>query len=148
MNKKSIKDVQVKGKKCLVRVDFNVPMKDGVITITINNLSATDAKALDVQLSEAKDYKVVEASVLTHGQIQTCNTFDEPENVKEEVFKAYEVSGNTLKLTLPALLSSINFLYVPRGEEPVGSPNTNGRFSLWLLIAFAMCCAVHALISL
>lgn len=32
MNKMSIKDVQVKGKKCLVRVDFNVPMKDGVIT--------------------------------------------------------------------------------------------------------------------
>ncbi len=32
MNKKSIKDVQVKGKRCLVRVDFNVPMKDGVIT--------------------------------------------------------------------------------------------------------------------
>ncbi len=32
MNKKTIKDVNVKGKKCLVRVDFNVPMKDGVIT--------------------------------------------------------------------------------------------------------------------
>ena len=32
MNKKSIKDVNVKGKRCLVRVDFNVPMKDGVIT--------------------------------------------------------------------------------------------------------------------
>ena len=32
MNKMSIKDVDVKGKKCLVRVDFNVPMKDGVIT--------------------------------------------------------------------------------------------------------------------
>ena len=32
MNKKSIKDVEVKGKKCLVRCDFNVPMKDGVIT--------------------------------------------------------------------------------------------------------------------
>ena len=32
MNKQSIKDVNVKGKKCLVRVDFNVPMKDGVIT--------------------------------------------------------------------------------------------------------------------
>ena len=32
MNKKSVKDVQVKGKVCLVRVDFNVPMKDGVIT--------------------------------------------------------------------------------------------------------------------
>ncbi|MBQ7348833.1 MAG: phosphoglycerate kinase [Clostridia bacterium] len=32
MNKKSIKDIEVKGKRCLVRVDFNVPMKDGVIT--------------------------------------------------------------------------------------------------------------------
>ncbi len=32
MNKQSIKDVNVQGKRCLVRVDFNVPMKDGVIT--------------------------------------------------------------------------------------------------------------------
>ena len=32
MNKKTIKDVEVKGKRCLVRVDLNVPMKDGVIT--------------------------------------------------------------------------------------------------------------------
>ncbi len=32
MNKKTIRDVEVKGKKCLVRVDFNVPMKNGVIT--------------------------------------------------------------------------------------------------------------------
>ncbi len=32
MNKLSIKDVNVNGKRCLVRVDFNVPMKDGVIT--------------------------------------------------------------------------------------------------------------------
>ena len=31
-NKKSITDIEVKGKKCLVRCDFNVPMKDGVIT--------------------------------------------------------------------------------------------------------------------
>ena len=34
MNKKTIKDVDVKGKKCLVRVDFNVPMQDGKITNT------------------------------------------------------------------------------------------------------------------
>ncbi len=32
MNKLTVKDIEVKGKKCLVRVDFNVPMKDGVIT--------------------------------------------------------------------------------------------------------------------
>ena len=31
MNKKTIKDVDIKGKKVLIRVDFNVPIKNGVI---------------------------------------------------------------------------------------------------------------------
>ena len=34
MSKKTIKDVELKGKKVLMRVDFNVPMKGGVITDT------------------------------------------------------------------------------------------------------------------
>lgn len=32
MNKKTIKDVDLKGKRVFIRVDFNVPIKDGVIT--------------------------------------------------------------------------------------------------------------------
>ncbi len=32
MNKKTIRDIDVNGKRVLVRCDFNVPMKDGVIT--------------------------------------------------------------------------------------------------------------------
>ena len=32
MNKKTVDDIQVKGKKVLVRCDFNVPIKDGKIT--------------------------------------------------------------------------------------------------------------------
>ena len=32
LNKKTIEDIDVKGKRVLVRCDFNVPLKDGVIT--------------------------------------------------------------------------------------------------------------------
>ena len=32
LNKKTVEDIAVKGKRVLVRCDFNVPLKDGVIT--------------------------------------------------------------------------------------------------------------------
>ena len=32
LNKKSVNDINVKGKRVLVRCDFNVPLKDGEIT--------------------------------------------------------------------------------------------------------------------
>lgn len=32
MNKKSIRDIDVKGQRVFCRVDFNVPMKDGQVT--------------------------------------------------------------------------------------------------------------------
>ena len=32
LNKKSVDDIDVKGKRVLVRCDFNVPLKEGVIT--------------------------------------------------------------------------------------------------------------------
>lgn len=32
MNKKSVKDIDVKGRVVFCRVDFNVPMKDGKVT--------------------------------------------------------------------------------------------------------------------
>jgi len=31
MNKKTLRDVDLKGKKVIMRVDFNVPVKEGVI---------------------------------------------------------------------------------------------------------------------
>lgn len=54
-NKKTIEDIDCKGKRVLVRCDFNVPMKDGVITDnkrivealpTIKYLSSNGAKLI------------------------------------------------------------------------------------------------------
>ncbi len=32
MNKKTLKDVELKGKRVVMRVDFNVPIKEGAIS--------------------------------------------------------------------------------------------------------------------
>ena len=55
LNKKTVDDINVKGKKVLVRCDFNVPLKDGKITDenrlvaalpTIQKLVADGAKVI------------------------------------------------------------------------------------------------------
>lgn len=55
INKKTVKDIDVNGKKVIVRVDFNVPIKDGIITDdnrivqalpTINYLIDNNAKII------------------------------------------------------------------------------------------------------
>ncbi len=71
MNKKSIKDVEVKGKRCLVRCDFNVPMKDGVIT---------DENRINGALPTIK-------YLLDHGaKVVLCSHMGKPHNIFTEGF--------------------------------------------------------------
>ncbi len=71
MNKKTILDVDVKGKKCLVRVDFNVPIKDGKIT---------DENRINGALPTIK-------YLIEHGaKVILCSHMGKPHNILTEGF--------------------------------------------------------------
>ena len=71
MAKRTVKDLDVAGKRVIVRVDFNVPRKDGVITNdnrivaalpTINYLVENKAKV--IMVDSKKDKKAKEKLIL------------------------------------------------------------------------------------
>ncbi|NLJ90752.1 MAG: alpha-N-arabinofuranosidase [Clostridiales bacterium] len=74
--------------------------KDDVITITLNNLSATDSEDVEVLLVE-DGYKVVEAKIVSHEDMKAHNTFEDPDNVKEVDFTAYEYKNGNLVISMP-----------------------------------------------
>lgn len=118
MNKKSIKDVQVKGKKCLVRVDFNVPMKDGVITDenriqgalpTIKYLMDQGAKVI-LCSHMGKPHSIFSAKVgLTKKEKKAIEAMpaEEQEKAKEEAI-AKALKNDPVKLTLKPVADRLN----------------------------------------
>lgn len=83
------------------KVTESVSKKDGIITITLNNLSVDEKQELDVMLTEKESYNLLEAKVVTDADMHTFNTFDEPERIKEEDFDGVTINGNALKVILP-----------------------------------------------
>ena len=77
MNKKTVKDIEVKGKRVLVRCDFNVPMKDGVIT---------DDNRIVGALPTIKYLMENGAKVIL------CSHFGKPKNGPEEKFSLAPVA--------------------------------------------------------
>ena len=78
----------------------SVSEKDGVVTITINNLSVSDTESVEVTLDGMETATLVEANIVT-GPKDSYNTFENPEQVKEEKFEAVSVAGNQLSLQIP-----------------------------------------------
>ena len=74
--------------------------KDGIITITLNNLSIESAEEVEVQLANGV-YKVVEARIVTNSDMHAHNTFEAPEEVIEKDFNDYEVKGENILVKLP-----------------------------------------------
>ena len=77
LNKKNVEDLQVKGRKVLVRVDFNVPMKDGKIT--------NDNR---IQAALPTINKLVENGA----KIVLCSHLGKPKNGPEEKFSLAPVA--------------------------------------------------------
>ncbi len=99
MNKVSIKDIEIKGKKVLVRVDFNVPLKDGVIT---------DDNRIKAALETIKYLVDQEAKVILFSHLG---------KVKEEADKA-KLSIKPAASRLEELLGqTVSFVAQTRGEE-------------------------------
>ncbi|MBQ8696129.1 MAG: phosphoglycerate kinase, partial [Clostridia bacterium] len=71
-NKKTIEDIDVVGKRVLVRCDFNVPMKDGVIT---------DTKRIDGAFPTVKYLADQGAKVIL------CSHMGRPHNIFNETLK-------------------------------------------------------------
>lgn len=74
MNKKSVRDIELTGKRAFVRVDFNVPLEDGKITDdkriratlpTINYLIEKGAKVILASHMGRPNGEVVESLRLT-----------------------------------------------------------------------------------
>ncbi|WP_042462896.1 phosphoglycerate kinase [Neobacillus dielmonensis] len=107
MNKKSVKDIDVKGKCVFCRVDFNVPMQDGKITDdtriraalpTIQYLTEQGAKVLLASHLGRPKGKVVEEMRLTPVAARLS------ELLGKEVKKADEAYGDSVK----ALIDTLN----------------------------------------
>ncbi len=90
--------------KCEVpELTESVTVKEGTITVTVNNLSLTDKKSLDIILTEDKDYKVIESTMVGGSDPHDYNTFDDPDKVVEKKFDdCSKVAGNKFLLNIPA----------------------------------------------
>ncbi len=101
-------DSFIEGVQTVGEDEFQVPdlqesvsvSEDGTVNLTLNNLSVSESREVEVAFTELHPGKV-EGSILTQ-KMNAYNTFEEPEKVKEEAFTAYEVTENGLKFTIPA----------------------------------------------
>ena len=91
LNKKNVEDLNVKGKKVLVRVDFNVPMKDGKIT-NDNRITAA--------------LPTINKLVENGAKVILCSHLGKPKNGPEEKLLVFQIT--TIRLYILILMAHTN----------------------------------------
>lgn len=106
MNKKSVRDIELNGKRVFVRVDFNVPLEDGKITDdkriratlpTINFLIEKGAKVILASHMGRPKGEVVESMRLTPAAERLSDLLGKP------VTKSDDSVGETVKAQIAAM---------------------------------------------
>ncbi|PZT55712.1 phosphoglycerate kinase [Paenibacillus silvae] len=106
MNKKSVRDIELNGKRAFVRVDFNVPLEDGKITDdkriratlpTINYLIEKGAKVILASHMGRPKGEVVESMRLTPAAERLSELLGKP------VVKADDSVGDAVKAQIAAM---------------------------------------------
>lgn len=119
MNKKSVTDVDVKGKRVLVRCDFNVPMKDGKITDenriqgalpTIKYLMEQGAKVV-LCSHMGKPHNIFDAKVkLNKKEKKAVEALPEAERDAATASYLEKAQGDAKKFTLKPVADRLNEL--------------------------------------
>lgn len=102
MNKLSVKDIDVKGKKCLTRVDFNVPMKDGVIT---------DENRINGALPTIK-YLIEQGA-----KVILCSHLGKPHNVLDEKIKLNKKEKAAVEAAAEADKQALTDEYIAKAQK-------------------------------
>jgi phosphoglycerate kinase len=93
LNKVTVDDINVKGKKVLVRCDFNVPLKDGVIT-NDNRIQA--------------DLPTIKKLIADGGKVVLCSHLGKPKNGPEDKFSLAPVAARLAEVLAPTKVTFAN----------------------------------------